>query len=196
MRRRTDTARATVAALTATSGLVLAHVLDYAIVMPSASARQAVLAQTGHGYFHSAVDTALASAILAIVAALVTGFHRERAGVTRPSSFGRWARPLMAVQAAGFVGLELAERAAAHAGLHHYTDPTIPFGVLVQLAVAALAALALVLLERAGERLVRVRRRSAMPPRPAVWPRPSMDVLPSNRFLRPGRSRAPPSLAA
>jgi hypothetical protein len=197
MSRRSRISRRLILGGTALAGLVGSHALDYTLLIPNAAARQAVLHQTGHGYFRSVVSLALAAAVLAAIASMVTGYRRGRSPDGSAPTFAGWAWSLGLIQTTGFVLLEFGERFAAHAGLHHYGDATISIGVLIQIVVACLGAGLLVLLDRAAEHVARARSRPASPVRPArSWPRPDLDTVVPPRFTRPGLVRAPPSVPA
>jgi hypothetical protein len=197
MSRRSRNARRLILGGTALAGLVGAHALDYTLLIPNAAARRAILHQTGHGYFQSVVELALAAAVVAAIASMVTGYRRGRSREGSAPTFVDWAWSLGWIQVAGFVLLEFGERFAAHAGLHHYADSTIYVGVLIQILAACLGAGLLVLLDRVAEHVAQARSRPVSPIRPArSWPRPALDTVVPPRFARPGLVRAPPSVPA
>src|SRR4051794_24588136 len=135
--------------LAAGGGVVLAHTLDYAALFPDPGARARVLAATGHGYWHLAVLAAasagLAAAVLAVGRGAASALHPDGAA----SGASVRAIDVILVQVGVFAGLELLERVAAGVPptvlLH---ERTVAFGVLLQVVVGTVVAVALGVLHR------------------------------------------------
>lgn len=169
-------------------GIVLGHVLAYLLAYPEDGARSAKLAATGHDGFSLPVVSALA--VLPAVLALVSGrrFRGHRSSL-KPTAL--W---LAAIQVPAFVGMESIERAWADG--HTLLDPAILLGLLVQLLVAAVAAV----LVGAVAKVVRVltRERTHAPRDAAAPPDNATQREVSHRltFLIRARRRAPPSVFA
>jgi hypothetical protein len=133
-------------------GVVLGHWLGYLLAMPSAPARDQVLADTGHGYWLTAVRLAVVLAVVALGAVGWRQVQRARAG-REPVHVGpgSLALRLGGLQILGFIALEVTERVAVGAPVstllaHH----VLVLGVLVQVLVASCLALALWLFTRAA----------------------------------------------
>jgi hypothetical protein len=169
--------------LASVGGVVLAHGLDYLVVIRSPAQRAAELAETGHGWWPSVVGAALGAAAVALATASALG--ALGAAVRRAADSAAVPVPLvrdltwMAVWQAGvFSALEVLERVVARrspAELLH--GPLFPVGVLLQVVVAVLVVLALRGLERAGRvvagaflrvRPARRRRRPVLRPGPVA----------------------------
>src|SRR5919108_3494138 len=67
MRRQAHSSSIAVAG-TAGAGLILAHTLAYVIAVPSSTARQQVLAHTGHSYWFLVPKAAIVLALASVVA--------------------------------------------------------------------------------------------------------------------------------
>ncbi len=168
----------------ASGGIVLGHVLGYAMAFPDVRARQAHLVSTGHESFcllvaAAGVAATLALSVIAIRAARARGLPSRR--LTAVS--------LAVLQLAGFALLELSERRFSVASIAN--DPAVLVGLAVQVAVAIGLAIVLRLFVRAVETVAaRLRRRRA----PAVGlPRPSYARIAGPRArLLAARLRAPP----
>lgn len=131
------------------AGLIGGHALGYAVSVPDAYHRGALLEATGHGYLPSASRLALMLGIAAVVAGVASGYlHRPR---TAHTSLARAALWLVALQCAGFVALEIAERVVASASLETLSLPIVIVGLVTQALVAVLLALLVVGLRRLGE---------------------------------------------
>jgi hypothetical protein len=131
-----------------TAGLVGGHALGYAVSVPDAYHRGALLEATGHGYLPSASRLALMLGIAAIVTGIASGYlHRPRS--VHPS-FQRVALRLVTLQCIGFAGLELAERVLASAPLSTLSLPILVIGLLTQALIAVVLALLVVGLRRLG----------------------------------------------
>ncbi|MGH2556622.1 MAG: hypothetical protein ACRDHO_13015 [Actinomycetota bacterium] len=197
MTRASRSLRILILAGTALAGLVGAHLLDYFLVLPDATSRHAVLAETGHGYMGLAIWLAVASAIMAGVTSIALGLRRGAGRAGEPLAFGSLAWRLVALQPAGFLVLELVERMAAGVPAHHYLDPIIAVGVLLQAIVALIGAAILVVLARGGELLGKVLSRNERFERTGSGFGPRLEVsLLGRRLSLPGPIRAPPALLA
>jgi hypothetical protein len=133
----------------AAAGLVGGHIIAYQLSAPAAPIRRLLLTQTGHGYWPRAIAAALALAAVAAVGVLFRGAIRGWRGAASQLSFLATFRRLASAQTIGFVILEVIERKAAGATLSGVPG-VFPRGLMVQVAIAAVAALALWLLDRAG----------------------------------------------
>ncbi len=122
-----------IAAGTAWAGLVIGHLLAYALAYPEEGTRRAHLAATGHGWL-DIVSLSLLAVIPAVLLLTTEGAIRRRPAVTG------WSR-LAALQVPAFLLIELAERGSAIGGA--FTDPAVLLGLVLQLVVAGVAALLL-----------------------------------------------------
>jgi hypothetical protein len=133
----------------AAAGLVGGHIVSYLLAAPAAPVRRVLLTQTGHGYLPRAIAVSIALAAVAAFGALFRGAARGWRAAGDPLRFGPTFRRLATAQAVGFVLLEVLERKASGATLAGLGS-VLPRGLLVQVLVAAAAALALWLLDRAA----------------------------------------------
>jgi hypothetical protein len=170
-----------IAAGTAWAGLVLGHLLAYALAYPEKGARRAHLAATGHGWL-DLVSLSLLAVIPAVLLLTTASAIRGRPAVTA------WSR-LAALQVPAFLLIELAERGSAIGGA--FSDPAVLLGMVLQLVVAGVAALLLrgfAVLVAAVARRRHSRERIEGPDSPAM-PRLAPPHL--LRLVR-ARRRAPP----
>ncbi|MGH9279100.1 MAG: hypothetical protein ACRD12_13470 [Acidimicrobiales bacterium] len=188
--------RRLVPALAAAAGVVVAHVIDYAVLFPRAEARDAYLHATGHGYWPVAI--ALASGAAAVAVLLVAGsaaLHAAR-GSLAPTP-GRWARfgSLAAWQTAAFVAMEIGERGLAGIGPAALVrSPELWLGLVLQAPVAWLVVKVLGRADRVGAAVgARFHRPSVRPRRPVLLPA-AFAVPPSLRLASPAWPRGPPPL--
>ena len=136
---------------TAMAGLLLGHTLAYLIAVPEPHQRQFVLQDTGHGYMPALTQVVL-MVMVAGIAALVARAFGRRAEQTQ--TFPALARTLAVIQVCAFVGQEVLERLVAHAPLHTLGhDHVLATGVVVQVALALVAARMLLWIARAATRL-------------------------------------------
>src|SRR5215210_2655724 len=163
--RARATTRRLILWLSAVAGVVATHTLDYTAVIGDAGERAEHLHATGHGYWTHAVALATSGAVLVVVAAAWCGAR----GARDPEDAGEAAivrfLPLALAQVGLFAGMEVAERVLSGAGIAELAHgPLFAVGLLLQLVVAALAALLLGLVAagagRIASRIRRVRRPS------------------------------------
>lgn len=174
-----------VLALTAWIGLILGHVVAYALAYPWGTARHAHLLLTGHGWMGPALFSLSAAAPIVLAAAAARA-ARLRAFALRPA-----AVRLAAAQVTAFLLIEVTER---HANLADaLSDPAVVAGLAVQALVAVAMAALLTLFTRIVA--VAVRRRSPVPrARPSSEPPPAASGPLRPDLLGPVRRRAPPVL--
>jgi hypothetical protein len=172
------------------AGLVGGHTLGYAVSVPDAYHRSALLEATGHGYLPSASRLALMLGIAAVVTGIASGYlHRPR---SPHPAFSRVAMRLVALQCAAFVGLEVVERVLASAPLSTLSLPIMLIGLVTQAVIAVALALLLVGLRRLGAVL---RARS---PVASVagrsGPVVASEIFPFSRTRERERVRGPPAV--
>jgi hypothetical protein len=174
-------------ALVAVGGVLTGHWLTYLIVRPDHHGRATTLASTGHGYLAAAVELAW---LLALVAAAAVFLDRltGRGDAPLRSAF----RPLVALQLAAFVTLEVVERAMA--GSFEGLVVVCVVGAGMQLIVAATSTWILRIIAQAADPIAVVRgaaptvfRRAVAP---IAWAAGSPHATPAS--LRAG-IRGPPS---
>jgi hypothetical protein len=141
----------------AAAGLIGGHVVSYLLTAPAAPVRRLLLTETGHSYFPRAVAIAVALTAVAGVGAIFRGATRGRRASGDPLTFQATFQRLAAAQSIGFVILEVLERKAAGATLAGLGG-LLPRGLVIQVLVAAFAATALWLLDRAGASLTHALR--------------------------------------
>ncbi len=175
------------------AGLVAGHSLAYAIGSPHATARDELLAATGHGYLPYASQVAMLAGATAIVGLFAARLARRRAS---RRSFGADVASLAAVQSVAFVVMESGERLLSGASLHDLTHtPLLAVGLAVQIVLAVAGALTLRLTERAAASI------EPLSPHGRASFRSAVAVLTLQRLVPPVRlatrsiqSRAPPPL--
>lgn len=149
----------------ASAGVLAGHWLGYMAALPDPRQRLQLLASTGHGYWLGAVRVGVVVAVVAAAAFVASRVRHEAAGEDdEPTTLGV-ARRLAVLQLLGFLGMEVAERLLAGAPLSSlWSHDVLVFGLLAQLVVAALVAMALVGLGRAAVAVVRTltARRAAL----------------------------------
>ena len=175
----------------ASAGVVLAHWIAYFLAAPAPSPRHELLRETGHGAWAYVVALAV-GLLVACVAGGLRGRIRGRSSGA-PSFAYSWVR-LLAYQSVLFIVLEGVERiASGGTPLSLATEPVVIVGLLVQVVVAAVGALALVGLDRAAAVLVRrlhARRRVTTSTRGRSFDR--RVILTSRPILGSITSRGPP----
>jgi hypothetical protein len=177
-------------------GVVLGHWLSYLLAMPSPGIRGEVLAATGHAYWLTAVKQAVVLAVVSLTAIAMREFRQVRArDLPEGRGPGSLALRLAGLQVVGFLALEVIERLAAGAPIssilaHH----VLVLGLLVQVVLAASAALLLSLFARAAGALAQALVRSPFP-RPARRAFPALPVTVLRPVLVTGSAgpRSPPS---
>jgi hypothetical protein len=171
-----------IAAGTAWAGLVLGHLLAYALAYPGEASRRAHLAGTGHGWL-DVVTLSLMAVVPAVLA--LTAIRSLRDGSRRTT----WVR-LASLQVPAFLLIEVAERGASFD--RALTDPAVLLGLVVQVLVAAVAALLLRGFSRAvAAAAARVRSRRAPAPTGRGYTDPDLAPPHLLRLVR-ARRRAPP----
>jgi hypothetical protein len=150
------------------AGVVLAHMLDYLLVFPSATERAHELAATGHGLWPDAVAAAIGAGALAAGTAMARGGAGVLLRWAASRHDGPW-RELGALtlwQVSLFSAVEATERLAAHQSplqLVHGTLFPVGLGLQVLVAVSVLAALGV--FRRVGATVVGAVAGSARRPR-------------------------------
>lgn len=169
------------------------HWLAYAIGAPHATARDEMLAATGHGYLPYASQVAMLAGATAIVGLFAARLARRHA--SRRSFVGDVAI-LAPVQSVAFVFMETGERLLSGASLHDLTHtPLLAVGLTVQIGLAIASALTLRLTERAAASIEPLARPAVLPPRwlVAALTLPQL-ATPGRPTRRATQSRAPPLL--
>ncbi len=131
----------------AAAGVVASHVSAYAIAVPDAHDRAALLHETGHSNWWMAVAVALGLVVAGLASFALNLFVRP--GFVPALRYKSVARRLCALQVVGFVTLETAERALSGGGIIQLTtEPAVLLGTVLQLATALLGAALLLLFRR------------------------------------------------
>jgi len=181
------------------AGVVGGHTIAYFAAVPDASRRGALLAQTGHSYWRTALVAALLVEVLALAAVAARHFRAGLAIPARgplPIRIGRFqlAVRLALIQVAAFTGLEVGERLVSRipvAGM--FANHVFALGVAIQVLVAGAGALLLRWLARAAEALGFCLRRPAAARPAGTIGLPGGPDEPCLRFLcESSRGRAPP----
>lgn len=131
------------------AGLIGGHIIAYQLSAPATPIRQLLLTQTGHGYLPRAIAAAMALGAVAIVGASFRAVLRGWRGEGNQLDFLATFRRLAIAQTIGFAILEIVERKAAGVTLSGLAGVFLR-GLLVQVAIAACAALVLWLLDRSA----------------------------------------------
>jgi hypothetical protein len=163
--------------------MVAGHLLAYTLVYPQPHHRVEHLAATGHGALplHAICALACAPAMITVVAIL----RLRRREAPRPTA--RW---LAAIQILGFVLVESVERGSSAGSL--LGDPAFLLGLVLQAAIALLAAGLVRLVTRAVSRLAS--RPQANGKAPRQFPSPARGAVRADplTFLVSSPRRAPP----
>jgi hypothetical protein len=177
-------------------GVVLGHWLSYLLAMPRAGIRSEILMVTGHAYWLTAVRQAVALAVVSLGAIALRQFRLVRSNhQSRPVGPGGLALRLVSLQVLGFLALEVTERVVAGAPIssvlaHH----VLVLGLLVQVVVAASAAVLLSLFARAAGAIARALVMARFPrPTPRAFFRPAVMVLRPLLVTGSSGPRSPPS---
>lgn len=177
----------------AAAGLIGGHALGYAIAVPQDVHRTVLLDATGHGYWPSASRMAVILGIAAVVAGVMSGYmHRSP---RRDDAWRSMAWRMSLLQCAGFVALEVIERAMASASMTTLSIGVLVIGLVAQVAIACVLALLVAGLRRVGGAL----RCDAPALRVVAIGRRTIDdreVVPASRAPLRDRVRGPPLLAA
>ena len=174
----------------ASVGLMVGHSLTYLKLAPSHGVRTALLGITGHSYLDKILAFGPALALMAALYWVAAGFLTTRN--RRPSLIGT-AVALALVQTIGFAGQEVLERLISGAPLHDLGS-VLMLGVPLQIVVAALAAVLVGALHKAGRKLGALlngpQPRRSTPARPVVRTISFVSAVPDGGL----RSRGPPAL--
>lgn len=174
----------------ASLGLMAGHSLTYLKLAPSHGVRTALLGITGHSYLDKILAFAPALALVSALYWVAAGALKSR--FRRPSLAGT-AVALALIQSLGFAGQEVLERLLSGAPLHDLGSVLL-LGIPLQLIVAALGALLVTALHKAGRRLGALlngpRERRTSPARPLVRSTPFLSAVLDGGL----RSRGPPAL--
>jgi hypothetical protein len=176
----------------AAGGLVAGHFLTYVLVAPVTAQRAALLRATGHAYFSKAIAAGAALGAIAMGLSAARGWAQRHAG-TNELGWRGLALRMGALQLAGFVILEVAERAVVQTSVGGI-GAVLPAGFAVETAIACVVAALLCLTVRAAETIaraiaVRWERRISRSPRVAI-PRagdardPLLDLLSFSVYVR------------
>ncbi|MGH9178967.1 MAG: hypothetical protein ACRD0N_10490 [Acidimicrobiales bacterium] len=173
--------RALVAAALVPVGTVAGHAAGYLLAGQDASFAG------DHGHLRPATWLTAAVAVLALgwVAAARDGLAR------RPRLVA-----LAAAQSGLFLALEAAEHlAAGHSPAHLLHEPSLRWGLVAQLAMAAVVVLATVAARSAGQRARALLSPPARPPAapPSVVLRPRAALRPALLAVSPATERGPPA---
>jgi hypothetical protein len=136
-------------------GILLSHIVAFWIEAPELHDRARLLDETGHSYW--GVTSPLAMALfVAAVAPLAIRRSKGRASGESPRDLAvRSAPKLVALQALGFVALEMVERASSgDSALVVLHEHTLVWGLLVQVVMALLGALFIYLLSIVVDRIL------------------------------------------
>jgi hypothetical protein len=176
----------------ASIGLMVGHSLTYLKLAPSHGVRTALLGITGHSYLDKILAFAPALALVCALYWMAAGALRSR--YRRPSLAGT-AAALALIQTLGFAGQEVLERLLSGAPLHDLGSVLL-LGIPLQLIVAALGALLVTALHKAGRKLGALlsgpQARRATPARPPVRSITFLSAVPKGGL----RSRGPPALSS
>jgi hypothetical protein len=144
-------------AAVATACVLFGHWAGYLVAVPDHGLRETILLNSGHAYWIFAVKCALVLGAAALAATGLDTVRRGLAGDDAPDgwSFAHALIALLLVQVGAFSLLEMGERVLVGEPLvqmlHHNV---FVWGVVAQLAIAPLGALALAWLGRAVRRVV------------------------------------------
>ena len=175
----------------ASAGLLGGHSLTYVGLAPSGSTRTVMLDASGHGYLEKAVIFSGAMALMSLLFWVTNGALKK--GFPRPNRQGT-ALVLVVVQVAGFAAQEVLERLVIGAPLHDL-PAVLLLGVPLQIVVAAVGALVITVLHKAGQRIAGWLSPSDRPPSGSPTDPPLSFVHLISRLLSGGLgSRAPPPL--
>lgn len=122
----------------ASVGVVAGHSVGYLIAVPDDARRARLLHATGHAGWRTLVVAALIAAACSSAVIASRAFRSGSPSVPAPARL--WGR-LALLQSILFASLEQIERIVAHQGLAWPSLRLLAIGLVVQIAVAAVAAL-------------------------------------------------------
>jgi hypothetical protein len=176
----------------ASVGLMVGHSLTYLKLAPSHGVRTALLGITGHSYLDKILAFGPALTLMCALYWMAAGALKSR--YRRPSLAGT-AVALALIQTLGFAGQEVLERLLSGAPLHDLGSVLL-LGIPLQLIVAALGALLVTALHKAGRKLGALlngpQPQRSTPPRPVVRSITFLSAVPDGGL----RSRGPPALSS
>lgn len=176
----------------ASTGLMAGHSLTYLKLAPSHGVRTALLGITGHSYLDNLLAFGPAMALMSALYWLAAGAMKSR---SRLPSLAGTAAALALIQTLGFAGQEVLERLLSGAPLHDLGSVLL-LGIPLQLIVAALGALLVTALHKAGRKLGALlggpQARRTSPERPLVRSITFLSAVPNGGL----RSRGPPALSS
>ena len=177
----------------AAAGIVAAHLLAYLFAVPDHHDRVHVLESTGHGAWGYVAALGFGLLVAGLLRYVVKSFRGD--GELTAPYFAIAAR-LAGLQLGGFVAIEAWERLSVdHSTSGLFSEPAIQVGILLQVVIALLGALALMVLTRAIRSVLARRsqpRDATDPVRP--FPRVTEVVRRSTVGTGNGTLRGPPLL--
>ena len=170
--------------LLSVAGTSAGHYLAYWLAAPDSHHREELLEATGHAGESPFVVVAVAALLATCIAALA-----GRSSGKAPR-YGVSVVTLAVLQTVAFVGIEVAERVAAHTPLlESVREPVFLLGLVTQLIVALIGGLLLKSLHAASITV------ASVPPRPGYFfslvPAPIQNVV-ARDVYRVGDARGPP----
>ncbi len=177
-------------------GVIVGHWIAYSLVYPGPRVRQAILAASGHGYWHLAVELAVVLGVSALGTVVFRLFgDRDADEPSRSSAVVGLAQRLIVLQLVAFAAMELVERAAAGAPVGDmFFHSLFVVGLSVQVLVAVAGAFVLLCFARTVVATLRRLRGAATRRLPAVRLRPPAASGEARRVLvRSASPRGPPS---
>ena len=145
----------------ASGGVVVAHWLAYRLTTPAGHHESEILHATGHRHWTWFMAAALGAAVAGLAG---FAYQRMRASASMsPAALYRYSLGrLIALQATGFLLLEIIERLASHGSLDLAHQPAVVLGVALQILIAFVGALLLVAFGRVIDVLSAVGRKPAV----------------------------------
>jgi hypothetical protein len=175
----------------AIGGVLVGHWLTYLAVAPIAGSRAAILDQTGHGYIGMANDLALVAAL----AAMATMFIGQLTSPVTAGNLQGLTKRVVRFQVGAFILLEVLERVTAGSPLAELIHTGIlPIGIVAQVGIGHLAALAIRWLLHTADRVAVALGRAIACRRIVLRPLlPATIFVPAERYLSAAGVRGPPS---
>jgi len=161
-------------------GIVAAHCVAYIMMAPEGEERALLMDATGHQFWGVVFALGLGVGVAGVSWLMVNFLHPSTAEHSKVNLFAFAAPRLMALQVGGFVLLEATERMFMGGGAHALLEPVVIVGLVVQIAVALVAAVILSLLTRTLHALLSTSNRPSVGaertlPRPTSrWVQPSL----------------------